>query len=100
MSYTKGPWHVVGSDNATPHIQHERGGDWTDIDDLSSRVCVMPAEIMNSYNAWENARLIAAAPDLLEALILASQSAGFQYMFHEARDVIEKAIAKAKGEGA
>lgn len=66
--HTPGPWHVVMSDNATPFIQHECGDDWTDIDDRTSRVCHMPAEIMENFNSLNNAKLIAAAPDLLAAL--------------------------------
>lgn len=45
-----------------------------------------------------NAHLIAAAPELLEALELAGQSAGYQYMTRETREAISAAIAKAKGE--
>ncbi|MDX0897486.1 hypothetical protein GOD90_10835 [Sinorhizobium medicae] len=41
-------------------------------------------------------RLIGAAPDLLEALKLAGQSAGFQYMTTETRSKIDDAIAKAE----
>lgn len=66
--HTPGPWHVILSDNATPHVTHEHGYNFTDISDVSSRVCVMPAEITYSYNSLANARLIAAAPELLEAL--------------------------------
>lgn len=66
--HTPGPWHVILSDNATPHVTHEHGSDFTDISDVSSRVCVMPAEITYGYNSLANARLIAAAPELLEAL--------------------------------
>ena len=65
-THTPGPWHFRMSDNATPHIMHERGADWTDIDDHSSLVCHMPAEIARSYNSFANARLIAAAPEMFE----------------------------------
>lgn len=44
-----------------------------------------------------NARLIAAAPDLLEALHLVGMSAGWQYLTMETRSVIEAAIDKATG---
>lgn len=44
-----------------------------------------------------NARLIAAAPELLEALHLVGMSAGWQYLMMETRKVIEAAIAKAEG---
>lgn len=66
--FTPGPWHVVLSDNATPFITHEGGQDWSDIDDRSSRICHLPAEVMEGFNSLNNARLIAAAPELLQAL--------------------------------
>lgn len=52
-------------------------------------VCDVPAD---SY-----ARLIAAAPELLEALHLVSKSLGWQDMPMETRAVVEAAIAKAEG---
>ena len=91
--HTPGPWHVILSDNATPFIQHEGGADWSDIDDRSSRICHMPAEIMENFNSFNNAKLIAAAPDLLEALECLIKS--------DHDDVIEMAraaIARARGE--
>jgi hypothetical protein len=45
----------------------------------------------------DDANLIAAAPDLLEALHLVGMSAGWQYLTMETRSVIEAAIAKAEG---
>lgn len=57
--------------------------------------------LIPTNNAWmpvkDNARLIAAAPDLLDALVCAAQSAGFQYMTYETREMIDAAIAKATG---
>lgn len=47
--------------------------------------------------AVANAHLIAAAPDLLEALKEAANSSGFQYMMFETRERINDAIAKAEG---
>lgn len=66
--FTKGPWHVLLSDNATPFVMHSQGEDGSDYEDLTSRICVMPAEIMHSYNSYQNARLIAKAPELVQAL--------------------------------
>ena len=90
---TPGPWHLRLSDNATPHILH---GDATaDLDDMAHRVCVMPAEIMQSFNSFANARLIAAAPDLLQALegvVRVADRATVEF------DSARAAIAKAKGE--
>lgn len=51
--------------------------------------------LTSNDEARANAKLWAAAPELLEALQMAAQSAGFQYMTHETREVIEAAIAKA-----
>jgi len=101
-SHTPGPWHVVGSDNATPHIMHEGGKDRYDIDDHTSIVCVMPAEILHSYNSWANARLIAAAPDLLEICqAFIAQLGGPEGYFPTAgkplTDQMRAAIAKATG---
>lgn len=48
--------------------------------------------------AEHDAALIAAAPDLYEALLAAANSAGFQYMVGETRDMIQRALDKARGE--
>jgi len=66
-NFTKGPWVVRLSDNATPHVMHKNGDDYTDCGDHSSIVCGMPAEIVDDYNSLANARLIAAAPELYGA---------------------------------
>jgi hypothetical protein len=61
---TPGKWSYILSNNATPFIMHENGDDACDVDDYTSLVCSMPAEIMNRYNSRNNARLIEKAPDL------------------------------------
>ncbi|MPR62730.1 hypothetical protein D7027_13045 [Ochrobactrum intermedium] len=48
--------------------------------------------------AVANMHLIAAAPDMYEALEAAANSAGFQYMWPNTRSKIEAALAKARGE--
>lgn len=99
QQHTPGPWHVVLSDNATPHILHEHGCDSSDFSDFSSRVCVMPAEIVADYNSLANARLIAAAPELLEALeMVRDYVVTMKGRGHEYQIFIDAAIAKAKGE--
>jgi hypothetical protein len=45
-----------------------------------------------------DARLIAAAPELLEALELVRMSNGWRYLCSESQQVIDAAISKAKGE--
>jgi hypothetical protein len=100
--HTPGPWHLRLSNNATPHIEH---GDCfrDEVGELDNRICVMPAEIVQSFNSFANARLIAAAPDLLEALQAALEalrgSAGFDEI-NNAKKQIKAAIDKATGEQA
>lgn len=57
--HTPGPWHLVGSLPGIRHKVHfdEYGHGWS------------IAHVCNGDCAEENARLIAAAPELLEALI-------------------------------
>ena len=66
--FTPGPWQVKMSNNATPYIMHKQGFDRTDIEEVSSIVCIMPAEIRESFNSLANANLIAAAPDMFDTL--------------------------------
>jgi hypothetical protein len=55
-------------------------------------------EEVTGYIDIEDAHLIAAAPELYEALVKAGNSAGFQYMTSETRDIINAALAKARGD--
>ncbi|MQX28973.1 hypothetical protein [Sinorhizobium meliloti] len=86
--HSTGPWD--------PELSPGRGA--LSVVSATTWIC---GEIQNGSipdeEAWANARLIAAAPDLLEALKLAGQSAGFQYMTTETRSKIDDAIAKAEG---
>lgn len=89
--HTEGPWFVA-EDEAADCLAHKNSGlamvdtgraaDWP-----IARLC-----------EWNNARLIAAAPDLLEALKLAMQYGKFDPLSHQT--VIRAgraAIAKAEG---
>ena len=93
--HTPGPWHLRLSNNATPHIEH---GDCfrDEVGELDNRICVMPAEIVQSFNSFANARLIAAAPELLEAL----QAIIDTGLSTSKITAAKKAIAKATGEQA
>ena len=102
--HTPGPWTVHGSDNATPHVM--RAGA-LDIRDLDKLICAMPAEISQSFNSWANARLIAAAPELLAALELAKRVLPEDALaicpdandtITGIGDIIDDAILKATGE--
>jgi hypothetical protein len=104
--HTPGPWEMRLSDNATPFILHGKDAHLYDIDDLDHLVCVMPAEIMRDFNSFANANLIAAAPEMLEALKHCYDLLG-RYEINridgdeiadEAASIIRSAITKATGE--
>jgi len=94
LKATPGPWRISLSDNATPHICCNNGS-WDDFVDEDTLVCTMPAEIMKAYNSLANAHLIAAAPDLYEALynLYIRCEAGAKQL-----EAAEAALAKARGE--
>lgn len=101
LKATPGPWHVVLSDNATPHIMHEHGDDCSDYNDRGSLVCVMPAEIMQCYNSLANARLIAAAPDLYAVLSELEECSEYWSEYEVPLGIAERiksALQKARGE--
>jgi len=65
MSITKGPWHIDEDDNRLT-VRGEDNGFIADCDDGHYND---EGDYIRSAYAKPNARLIAAAPDLLEALI-------------------------------
>lgn len=81
--HTKGPWII--------NANRIKGGDYPD-----GIAHVMDADAGEIRNA--NARLIAAAPELLEALKIAIRVGVAQKCSSEQIDLIEKAIAKAEGD--
>lgn len=99
MTYTPGPWIVTDDVNA--HVirgaeqpRNERGVDFVFRDYVAS--------IWGGYHE-ANARLIAAAPDLLAALEAMVKSWEHGISYNDARNEIgnaRAAIAKAKGETA
>jgi hypothetical protein len=80
---TEGPWRMVLSDNATPHINHMKGEDFCDCGDLTSLVCVMPAEITMSFNSYPNGKLMALAPQMAKALLAAHKLANAADMLNQ-----------------
>ena len=110
--HTKGPWAVEGDDESVPGVP------CIGIASAEKRICDV-ASTLNDDDDWQltgedraNARLIAAAPELLEALELADQfiSNGIEFGYilmpepetpdsaHDAPGIIRAAIAKAKGQ--
>ena len=85
--HTPGPWNRIKGDR--------------NVYSASGTVCKTPAIIGGGSAAanWEaNARLIAAAPDLLEALSEIINDGGKFVMTHETHRKARAAIAKARGE--
>ena len=102
---TPGPWEYVAS---TEHHGAYVAGPYGDICDCYTMSTPLAASLRNGGDSYpvpfqgedmdQNARLIAAAPEMLEALRLVGMSAGWQYMTFETRSLIEAVIAKASGE--
>ena len=95
MSHTPGPWHVQAQDSQGPY--------WV-IDDNCHFICKMGSQ-MGTYDAGNdanNARLIAAAPELLEALKAVLASVPFASYrgdreLEECELKVRKTIAKSEG---
>ena len=97
-AHTPGPWRVIGgglhiaSDNAPGHVIVCRTG----------RLGMVGDEPKQTLARWEaDAHLIAAAPDLLEALEEFLKAYDSDELFGDDPSEVEKAraaIAKAKGE--
>jgi hypothetical protein len=90
MKHTPGPWRISGT--MTKYIEASLGNGWT-----QEIATVGPTEHDNGYGEQHraNARLIAAAPDLLEAMELIANT-GMDAK--QCRDTARAAIAKATGE--
>lgn len=83
-NHTIGPWsfdeylNIVGRDGQIVKVEG---------------VCLSSSDV-----ARANARLIAAAPDLLEALQLIVRGYGVSFQDAALKTIVKEAIAKAKGE--
>lgn len=95
LKHTPGPW---GISSETPTIikAYDVFGETKIIIGSASGYTNSPF-FPSDETAALNARLMAAAPQLLDALQRAGSSAGFQYMTHETQAAISAAIAKATG---
>ena len=95
-TYTPGPWmpHIVNAGHADPSVTALGivGGD-------NTIVARMPAEYKPTHAIWgqceADARLIAAAPELLEALVMLTERYDFQ---EDDQAQAIAAIRKARGE--
>jgi hypothetical protein len=89
MKHTKGPWYV------SPEI---KTGIYADTEDGTVYVCDMP-EFVDWETRLANAKLIAAAPEMLEALeyIIAEKRLQGHEVWIEDR-CLDEIIKKAKGE--
>lgn len=87
--YTPGPWYALGLDFAKTKVWEVVAGPKADtVVELS----------LFSENAEADAKLIAAAPELLAACELALKDMARWGIFGPGRNAVESAIRKAKGE--
>ena len=87
QGHTPGPWHVCDPDVAVnAFIVVDEGN-------ISIADCGC-----FSGNREANARLIAAAPDLLDALKMVQRSTEWPTMESETQDAVSAAISRATGE--
>lgn len=86
MKHTPGPW-MIKEVFSRPEMK---------ICTDSRNICFSPVEpkLEDTYNF----KLIAAAPELLEALVSVYDSMAFTYLSEESRNLIQKVIKKAGGE--
>lgn len=96
MSHTPGPWHTAGTFDPD---QDPRQNIWSE-----ARPGAVSGELVARHAKPANARLIAAAPELLDALQLfvkqwnaCGPNSDFGRYFSSVRDTAETAIAKAGG---
>lgn len=89
MSHTPGPWTYDEESNEVYRL------------DSAGHVEACLCEIRGEPNWRDNARLIAAAPDLLKALQKLVKAMGYHvpiHEYHRALDTAREAIRKALGE--
>ncbi len=91
--HTKGPWLVTGEDNDFIYALGPNG-----CNKFWFSVCSAGPDKINSEEKAANARLIAAAPDLLEALQLLVQGEAKSYITIQEINKAIAAITKATGE--
>lgn len=89
MTHTPGPWRLApASAYSDPDLNIDAG-----VNGTGAYICKVG--IRGDVQAEADARLIAAAPDLLDALEYILSAHGEQ--IHDACDMARKAIAKARG---
>lgn len=90
--YTPGPWKIEHGKVYGFHGQYIT----RDVSDGSHYVARMDGSTMAAFNQDANARLIAAAPDLLAALEKIADGYGPQHGSQYCREMALAAIAKAR----
>ena len=100
--HTPGPWVGAGPSfgDPLPRYTTEIVTEWEDEDEQRPVICTLPFRHYDHENE-ANARLIAAAPELLEALeeIMKQTDQRSNYLIDHVYLIARAAIAKAKGEG-
>lgn len=107
ITHTPGPWVLIDADSETPHIVAEQGKKWnnptvcTFYDDVTPEDSVTIGAWYEQHDNFKaNARLIAAAPDLLAVLLELQESAQYWSEYDVPLGIVDRinaAIAKATG---
>lgn len=89
--HTPGPW--VLEDKGYKYIVHKPGDGY-----ITRDVCRIDSSTMSAFNQEANARLIAAAPELLEFVCewLDRQGSDENYMTAKAKAIISKVTGETK----
>lgn len=105
--HTPGPWIACGLESRSPYVCADDGKKWDNAEICNLFNDVTPIDSVSGQwlepipNAVANARLIAAAPELLQALLHVMPHVGTNYSGQQRHDILEPvraAIAKARGE--
>jgi hypothetical protein len=89
--WTNGPWRVgFGYGVTVDYMTSVVTGD--------KIICELPKSVSPSDKDRHNLILIAAAPELYEALLMVTKSTEYSCMVNEERDQIQAALEKARGE--
>lgn len=114
MKNTPGPWKIDGAMTGPRCAQalfwehpnyrepeaiiHITGKAYEDCPDASPLVAVLPCRD-DIGNSADNARLIAAAPEMFEALCMIIDSDQWDYMESSVQDAVVRAVARAEKGG-
>lgn len=101
MKHTPGPWTIVDENElGTENSEKVPYGIWADGDDESVRIAGIMCEKLSPSEVGANARLISAAPQLLDAIMAIFEHPEMEHVSPEFRallDAVALIVDKTKG---